>query len=98
MDMLVILFVFLFQGVVFFVLLVFFYVVLGEDSVDFYVVSDCNIGVGLFIGDSMVCVFKGQVGICCIVDCMVVEVYKDCVIGEIFEGYDKVCLICMLFE
>lgn len=70
----------------------------GEDSVDPYNVSDRNIGAGPFVGDSMARAFKGQAGIRRIVDRMVADAYRDAVIGEIFEGHDKVRLTRTLFE
>jgi hemoglobin len=74
------------------------YAVPGEDSVDRYMVSARNIGAGPFTGDSMARTFKGQAGIRRIVDRMVADAYKDRVIGEIFQGHDKVRLTRTLFE
>ena len=74
------------------------YAVPGEDSVDPYTVSDRNIGAGPFTGDSMARAFKGQAGIRRIVDRLVADAYKDRVIGEIFEGHDKVRLTRTIFE
>jgi hemoglobin len=93
-----ILLAFLLQGAVPFAPPVAPYAVPGEDSVDPYDVSDRNIGAGPFTGDAMARAFKGQAGIRRIVDRLVADAYKDRVIGEIFEGHDKVRLTRTLFE
>lgn len=74
------------------------YAVPGEDSVDPYTMSDRNIGAAPFTGDGMARAFRGQAGIRRIVDRLVADAYHDRVIGEIFEGHDKVRLSRTLFE
>ena len=74
------------------------YAVPGEDAVDPYVADSANAGARPFEGRGMADAFNGQVGIQRIVDDFVARNYADPVIGEIFEGQDKVRLTRTLFE
>ncbi len=70
----------------------------GEEPVDAYEPAPQNAGAKAFAGDGMARAFGGQEGIRRIVDRMVADLYKDKVIGEIFESHDRVRLTRTLFE
>lgn len=74
------------------------YAVPGEDAVDPYVADNANAGATPFKGEAMAAAFHGQDGIRRIVDGFVTRNFADPVIGEIFEGHDKVRLRRTLFE
>jgi len=70
----------------------------GEDAVDPYTVSDANAGASPFTGSGMAEAFHGQDGIRRITARFADLIYADPVIGEIFQGHDKVRLSRTLFE
>ncbi|WP_341850197.1 group I truncated hemoglobin [Sphingomonas natans] len=74
------------------------YAVPGEDAVDPYTPSAANAGASPFAGEGMAKAFHGQDGIRRIIDRTLTAAYADPVIGEIFEGHDKVRLSRTLFE
>lgn len=70
----------------------------GEDAVDPYTVNAAHAGARSFTGDAMARAFGGRAGIDRIVDRFVAANYADPVIGEIFQGQDRVRLTRTLKE
>ena len=70
----------------------------GEEAVDPYTADPANAGARSFAGDAMAKAFGGRDGIARIVDRFVAANYADSVIGEIFEGQDRVRLTRTLNE
>ncbi len=70
----------------------------GEEAVAPYAVKPANAGATPFTGGGMARAFHGQQGIQRIVDRFTELNYADKVIGEIFQGHDKVRFKRTLFE